>query len=290
MRQIPVDRVGYLVPTANFDGTVHSVFARASNIACGDALFTLVSHELADGPTTLRLGGGANGDLRILFRPGIRLCCRNGVASAPGVALRLTGAAIWRPAPPRLAVSMRERDANLRFAATALTRFRRTHSSVIDREGSATLAGLGAACRDLDAGRAAHHVERLIGWGEGLTPAGDDVLVGVLAALDALAGERPDRASFLRGLAGAILARTARTTPIAAHSLRLAAQGHFNADVAGLRNALTDERDGAVVAHALGLALDAGATSGADMVTGLLCGFSAWSRVGADTVATHLPQ
>ncbi len=199
---VAVDRVGYLVPAAYFDGAVHSVFARACNFACGDSLLTLVARDRADGPTTLRLGLGAPPDLRLHFRPGERVRCRDGIAAAPGVTMRLTGAAIWHPVRPPPLATATQLAANLRFAAAALARRRRTHSSVIDREGSAVLAGLGAACRALDAGTAAHEVERLIGWGEGLTPAGDDVLVGWRAALDALVDGEPGRAAFLRAVVG----------------------------------------------------------------------------------------
>ena len=154
--------------------------------------------------------------------------------------LRLTGAAIWRPVPPPAFASTARLATNLRIAAAALARRRRTHSSVIDREGSTVLDRLGVACRALDAGTAARQVERLIGWGEGLTPAGDDVLVGLRAALDALVDGHPGRADFLRKFSAAILTGASRTTPLAAHCLRLAARGHYSADVIGLRNALRD--------------------------------------------------
>ncbi|TFV53970.1 DUF2877 domain-containing protein, partial [Geodermatophilus sp. DF01-2] len=39
-----------------------------------------------------------------------------------------------------------------------------------------------------DEARVAHLLSRLVGVGPGATPAGDDVIVGVLAALDAAAG------------------------------------------------------------------------------------------------------
>ena len=60
---LSVERIGYLVPAADFDGDVHSVFARACNIACGELLLTLVVPGLGDGPTTLRLGQDAPADL-----------------------------------------------------------------------------------------------------------------------------------------------------------------------------------------------------------------------------------
>ena len=218
---VTVERIGYLVPTADFGATVHSIFARACNFACGGSLLTLV---LA-------------------------------LASTPHLAT------------------------NLRVATAALASLRRTHSSVIDREGSTVLDELGEACRALDAGTAAQQVERLIGWGEGLTRAGEDVLVGWRAALDALVDGHPGRADFLGKFSAAILAGACRATPLAAHCLRLAAQGHYNAEVIGLRNALLGESDASTLRAVLTDAFCIGATSGADMVTGMVAGIEAWLDV-----------
>ena len=117
---------------------------------------------------------------------------------------------------------------------------------------------------------------QLIGWGEGLTPAGDDFLVGLLAGLDALAKGSAIRAAFLTGFRAGIAAHADRTTEIAAHYLRLAAGSHFGADLRRLRNALLSSSDIARVEHLADDALAVGATSGADQVAGLLAGISAW--------------
>ncbi len=269
--------IGYLVPPADFDGEVHSVFARACNLACADSLLTLVAPGLGDGPTTLRLGCGAPVDLRALFRPGDRLRCHAGLARSRRVALRLADATVWRPAALGPMLPAPQIASNLQSTVATLAEHRHAHSSVIDRNGARLLAGLGQACRELDVERACSHVGGLVGWGEGLTPAGDDVLVGWYAALNALAGDHGDRRNFLRDLSIAIVAQTQRTTPIAAHYLRLATEGHFNADVTRLRNALLCERDPAAVKSALDTALAVGATSGADLVTGFVSGCVAWS-------------
>jgi len=65
-----VDSIGYLVPRVPLSGRVHSVFARACNIACGDTLLTLCANEFGDGPTVWRLAAGAPRDLRALFVAG----------------------------------------------------------------------------------------------------------------------------------------------------------------------------------------------------------------------------
>ncbi len=284
---LAVESIGYLVPDATIEGRVHSVFTRACNIACGDLLLTLVDADLADGPTTLRLARGTFVDLRLFFRPGDRVRSRDGFAHSRGAALRLAGATVWRPAPLRPIVPAAHILANLRVARMMVAHRRRTHSSVVDRDGALILAALANACRAVDADGARSCIERLVGWGEGLTPAGDDVLVGGTAALGALAGESSDRRRFLRAFSVSVMAQTHRTTPIAAHYLRLAAQGHFNADVTRLRDALLCEGDPGAVASALAAALGAGASSGADMVTGMLACLSAW--IAADPAMRPMP-
>ena len=54
---------------------------------------------------------------------------------------------------------------------------------LLDRLGSIAIAGVEEACRKLDVAVARERIERFAGWGEGLTPAGDDYIVGLCAAL-----------------------------------------------------------------------------------------------------------
>ena len=74
----------------------------------------------------------------------------------------------------------------------------------------------------------------------------------------------------------AIARGTTRTTPIAAHYLRLAAGGHFTEPLVDARDGLLCELRPAWVDAALARALAVGATSGADTVRGLLAGLRVW--------------
>jgi hypothetical protein len=148
------------------------------------------------------------------------------------------------------------------------------------------VAALSDACRAFDGVQALRQVERLIGWGEGLTPAGDDFLVGLIAGLDASASADERRCAFRRVLAAALIGGTQRTTPIAAHYLGLAAGGHYAEPLIRLRHALLCEDDDRAVDAALRSALAVGATSGADTVSGLLAGLLAWLPAAASVEAT----
>lgn len=278
---LAVESIGYLVARTVFTGRVHSVFAHASNLECHDRLLTIAAAAIGDGPATLRLARGGPADLRELLDVGERIDCRDGVARTRRAELRLLQARVWRPAELGPWLGRARVEAHLRSARARLAQRRGTSASVID--GSA--AAVGQACRALDREQAARHVDGLVGWGEGLTPAGDDFLVGLVAGLDALVGSAEARRTFRSALAAAVLARTSRTTPIAAHYLRLACAGHYTAPLLGLRAALLCEDNPDVVDAALLSALAVGATSGADTVSGLLAGLTAWLPSGSATAA-----
>ena len=282
---LALESVGYLVPRTDFAGRVHSVFAQACNLACNDTLLTLCASGAGDGPATLRLARGAPIDLRDLFDVGERVRCRRGRVRTRRAELRLSNAGVWRPAEPGPSLPPSRLTAHLRNAHLRLAQRRDTHPSVVDGQGAPVAAALRDACRALDCEQAARHVDRLIGWGEGLTPAGDDFLVGLIAGLAALVRGDEGRRRFHGALAAVLACRTQRTTPIAAHYLRLAAAGHYTEPLIRLRNALLCEDNSDVVDAALQSALAVGATSGADTVSGLLAGLFAWSPVPSTAAA-----
>jgi hypothetical protein len=151
------------------------------------------------------------------------------------------------------------------------------------------MAGVEDACRRLDAAVAGARIERFVGWGEGLTPAGDDYLVGLCAALGSLAARDAKRGAFLDDLRGRIVPLRARTTPVSAHYLGLAADGHFNADVLRARDALQAGRDARRARAAFEALIEVGSTSGADALTGILSGFAAWDPSPVDHTCQHEP-
>jgi hypothetical protein len=275
---LDVATIGYLVPPAGFVGHVHSVFAAACNVRCHDTLVTIAACRLGDGPAMLRLTDDAPPDLRRLLTVGETVGGHDGVLRSAHVELRLRQARVWRPAPPMRPLTPERIEARLRHAAASLAQCRDSHSTILGREGATTVAALRDACRTLDVEPAMRHAVRLIGWGEGLTPAGDDFLVGLLAGLDAWVEGDERRGRVRAAIAAAVTSGARRTTPIAAHYLKLAAGSHYNEPLVGLRHALLAEDDGRFVDAALRRALAIGASSGADTTHGLLAGLAAWSR------------
>jgi len=274
--RLDIESIGYLVPRPAFEGAVHSIHARACNIRCGEVLLTLLTAGAPEGPTALVLRSGFALDLRRCFRLGDVIVCRGGRLRSSMVEGDLSRALVWKPPPMPNTTAAAQIDTNLRVARARIAASMRDGRSILHREAHAVCRTLEEACRDCDGEPAVRDATRLIGWGEGLTPAGDDFLVGLMSGLGALAGQSPIRTDFLKHLGGAIVAQLVRTTPIAAHYLRLGAQGHFAANAHQLRNALLSANDVAAVRQYVDDTLTLGATSGSDLVTGMVSGISAW--------------
>jgi len=281
---LAVEAVGHLVPPSELAGRVHSTFAHACNIEYGSTLITLVAAAAGNGPTLLRLRVGGAPDLRRCFDDGEPIRCRGGIAIGERATLDLTQAAVWHPAPAGTIAPGATLAARLRHAAAMLAYRRDGRCSVIDGDAAPTVSELAAACRALDTARAAQATARLIGWGEGLTPAGDDVVIGLCAGLDAMACGDPRRTALRRAVASTIGASLSRTTRISAHYLRLAAIGHYNERLLDLRSALLHVDPSRPLDEALRSACALGATSGSDMIAGLLAALRAWSPAPIEAV------
>ncbi len=136
------------------------------------------------------------------------------------------------------------------------------------------LATLDDAIRTGDRAAAAAASRRLIGLGPGLTPSGDDALAGIESALRA-AGH--PMAGFL---AAALDDVDARTTTVAAAMLRHAARGDAAERVHRLLDGLLGP-DPDALAPAIDAAVRWGATSGSDLLAGVLLGLDAATGVAA---------
>lgn len=125
----------------------------------------------------------------------------------------------------------------------------------------------GALARS-DFGAAVPGIDALVGLGDGLTPSGDDVLVGLSAALRAVG----------HPLAGPIAlhaaARAGATTDVARAALEHAARGEYAERLHAVLEAIARGDDAAVRAQ-VERALAWGASSGADTMLGVLIGLEA---------------
>jgi hypothetical protein len=152
-----------------------------------------------------------------------------------------------------------------------------------DRQpGVALPAGLVDAWRACDLPVVVSYAGALVGLGPGLTPSGDDLLSGMLAAFRALGGD----AAFADAAAMALAAlAAARTTSISATLLRLAGAGQVAQEAADVVRAIAS---GEALEPAVHTLLGVGHTSGADVAAGILAG--AVAARGMATAAAVPPR
>ncbi|ECD5834629.1 DUF2877 domain-containing protein [Salmonella enterica subsp. enterica serovar Newport] len=114
-------------------------------------------------------------------------------------------------------------------------------------------------------------VPRLIGYGNGLTPDGDDYLLGYLAALWQWKLSPGLEAHYIR-LQQAIERQLPHTTDISKHYLQGALQGHFSQPICKLLTQLNADAPTTTIIACAEQVMQFGATSGVDCLAGLLHG------------------
>jgi hypothetical protein len=253
-----------LVPTTDCVGTVHSVFATACNLAVGDVLITVHDAARHHTPTSIRVRSAGPVPWAPNVRPGERVEQRDGLLRFGRHLLDLSVVVVWQPSSSRLVVDSPVRHRDLTHQLALLEDFRRRGAPMmdprLDSHASALTTALRAVCvrtttslssdpqPEIDAS-----VKRLLGDGPGLTPAGDDILVGLLAVLSSAEGSVEQQFSGMPvgsdvgglsaaviGLRAAVIRHLARTNEISAHYLGLAVAGHFGQSIDGLLGALAN--------------------------------------------------
>lgn len=247
-------------------GVVHAVFPSSVYVAFarrdGASDDLVVVHDVRHGHTPCSVLVERPARLTADVRVGAPARAEDGVLHLEGVVVDLRGAA--RQQPPRPAVI----DLDLGDHGDLDTAVG-VDDDAVARLGLRTAAlerALGV--RDPDA--TARAVHGLVGHGPGLTPSGDDALVGVATVLHRAGASGAPTGAMRRLLAAAVRPRLGRTTPISAHHLALALHGHSGEHL----TTLVDEwlARGAPTALAVARVRAVGATSGLDALVGVRCG------------------
>ncbi len=285
--------LGSDVPRGEFPVRVHSVFRAALNLRPPDGdLLTLLSAETDDSPRGVRLasaedfsslglaagdGGVFTVDAIVLERSAgsgrFRVDCAAArrLAAQPAPPLRGDGER-WR-AGVALLEALQERAAtDLRIAP--LLSGARPFGAMGERLTQAALdLGRGVRAGRLDAMRAA--AARLVGLGQGLTPAGDDFLCGFVAAGHCRRAAGSARSQLVSALAKAVRELLGQTTDISASFLRDALAGRVSPPLAALAAACSGAPGSDLRGAILRLAA-IGHSSGLDAATGFLYGATIW--------------
>jgi hypothetical protein len=277
---------GIEAPRVRFNGVIHSVFDQACNIRLDDGrLLALLTPRLGNVPHGVRIAAPAGFGFATRLAVGQAVGCRADVlrVTRGGLAIDFGTAKPWQAElpPGRVDLTVPEAAYAWQTALRALERDRRSAGGAqtsplvraVERQGRL----LARAVRQFRADAAAHAVARLIGCGPGLTPSGDDLVVGFLAGLWCTAGDDPARRTSLQALARAVGAAASATGDISRTYLSHASRGWFAEPLGFLAARIGEGADRGQIERASAAALRVGHTSGGAGVHGLLLGLAAWA-------------
>ncbi len=269
-------------------GSVVAVFERSAYLDLGGRLVALASHDLERGPISISLERGT----RIAgIAPGMPAAVGGALLSIDGTRIDLGGAEVWDARLPRAerapagsreavvaellsrapresvaAAVLGSRESRAGQVAAALSESLRDGLNSMARLLADPLCEV-AACEAREAVSA-----RIAGLGPGLTPSGDDLLVGIANALTTLHRAPETEGALARKvLIDAALSRTSR---ISAAYLEAACAGDASLPWHRLVRSLGGERDD--LRRAARRLLRVGETSGADALAGFCW---AWERL-----------
>lgn len=282
--------IGESVPRDTFDASVQSSFESALNLRLvnEDRLVTLLNSEFYELPQGIRVW--ASGLALQGVAPGTRVALRGGVLRFEGATLcvDLRSAPVWKSQIPETAIDMTDPPvwAAWQSAWVSLNveqRSRETEivgeqllqsgkGTVLSRRIQPALEQVLVAVRHQDAVHAAQAAAGLVGLGPGVTPSGDDLLIGLLAAQWAGAARLPKRKVFLNQFMDGMMEAARQTGEISRTYLMLAGRGQFSSALSQLVAALGSDTE---VEEAVQVAMRIGHSSGMDTVTGLLLGLLA---------------
>jgi hypothetical protein len=292
--------IGYAIPRAGFAAAVHSVFRSAVNLRLnsGGNLLTLVTSNEADLPQGIRVDAPDDFSFEILHL-GEQATCRGNILrfASSALTIDLRGAesftchlaalhpdmthpsveTAWRFAWQKL--NERQTQSNAEVIAGNLFRLDEIIKAGAPRRIGEAMRNLFEATQRYDLTDVSP-VRALIGLGSGLTPSGDDLLVGYLAGLWSASKGRSNRLTFLSTLGEAVIRLSERTNDISRTYLYHAAHGQVSSRLVNLADAICAGSDPQHVQDRLNAAAQAGHTSGMDAATGLLVGLAVWNRPG----------
>jgi hypothetical protein len=238
-------------------GRVLAVFDQAINLVIDAEMWTIFADPRRMSPYSICLAGPDW--RRIAVTAGATATVHGGLLMIGGRGIDCRDAPRWSPSLwpcPAGGLAQRLRFVMERARARAW-------------EGTETL--LTRLLDELDNGTEAiadQTLARIMGRGPGLTPSGDDLIVGVFGALHLSPCIR-DGAAQARRLTEAMLPLLPTTPDISRQLLAQAAAGHVSRPLHDLGRALHAPGNPDRLSAALDLALDVGATSGADACLGL---------------------
>lgn len=259
-------------------------------------MLTLVTSSEADLPQGIRVDTPDDFYFEI-FRAGEPVTCRDDILRFGSLTIELRGARRWKCDLPSLQMDVtnpivvsawqcawqilneRQIQSNAEIIAQDLFRSDETIRAGVPRKVGKAMRSLLDATRRYDLSITSP-VRPLIGLGTGLTPSGDDLLVGYLAGLWCTVWDKSERVQFVSNLGKAVTRLSWRTNDISRTYLYHASRGQVSSRLADLAEMICRGENSDRLLSTVESAMQVGHTSGMDAVTGLLISLATWISTG----------
>ncbi len=290
MNRLNAISLGYAVPRDDFTAQVHGVFTHAVNLSLltTGQLITLVTRGEPDLPQGIRLDTPESFTFEGLST-GKKTFCRNGTLSLTDgeLLVDLHIAKLWKCNLQALAINIHDPLVNKSWQCAM---------NLINQEYTGTQNGsLGfqftIVCKineiskelitftqQMDEISFERTIKKLIGLGPGLTPAGDDFLVGFLAGLWSTAGKNARHVHFLRQIRNAVERNSYRTNDISLIYLYHATHGQVSSRLRDLAGVISCGKSNGDLEKAIEASIHVGHISGFMATKGLLEAMMVWNR------------
>ena len=255
-----------------FEGKVHSIFSKALNIKIEEnELISIVAAEKLNGPNRILVELPKNKDLVALeIKQGMKVIGNGQEVRIDGgrLSISLERAERWSPEVKKEKRILNSQvKNNLSFLQKSLSVEK--DENKVSQELKVRIQKLAKSIEEENLSKVPKDIKRLISFGEGLTPSGDDFLVGLIASLHFLSNLKLKH--LLNKIKRIINLEKEKTTFLSGKFLEYACQGRFPETILNLIEAIfSGNRE--EVRETARRCLDFGATSGRDTLLGVVRG------------------
>lgn len=282
--------IGSAVPRDKFNATIQSLFDSSLNLRLDveDRLITILISDHHNLPQGIRV------DNKIPIQQltvGLKAASRGGILrfDSSNLSIDLRWATIWDGKLSTLTgyfgqawsivwQTLNEGQRQNKTELNAEDLFRSDKGSLLTRKFRQSVQKLLNGAKSYDSrisGKAAHE---MIGLGPGVTPSGDDLLIGFLAGLQSMAGNITERRIFIETFGNEISLYLRETNEISRTYIQHAIHGEFSSSIVTLIEAIQSNEEEILISNTKN-AMRVGHSSGMDSITGLLIGLASWETI-----------
>lgn len=282
MRKVESSGYEKALETINLSGSIHSSFSRTFNVLTEtNSFFTVAVNSVFNGPNILKIK--RNSFDGIIFERGMKVKqIGERLVIAEKVWIDLSTALIYQMEPivfpnkpnreNKLIFLNIEKQLSEKLDTVGF--FRKTYQNNLEKEQHDVLLkrrkALRKAIEDNNCFMIEEEVPRLIGYGNGLTPSGDDFLTGLLLVVNSI---NYPFVNLKNSLNKTVKGHLSRTNDISQHQLCHAIEGvALEPVMAFLREMYLEKIDDIQLEILLNQVLSIGSSSGSDMLAGILFG------------------